>query len=819
MSAFSASSSNDLERSLEHSANDIAARHGKVKKRRPLVLRVLLSISFIVLLIAVTVAVVPSVTIWVIGAHGLAVLQSKTMVDAIRTSSFNIKSPIETNLDICEKQMLSAVEYCNARIARRRADISGDYVPLSLAVNESSSYNTLLDVYGGFMEVVGIFTTDGTMVITASNTIGFPMEILQTGYGEDASLILFVYLPDEYQPDWSTASPFVWEPFLPHATLSDEEWSSLRPNSLLWGAFSVPSNVQELIAPLYAPLLLPGSSTISGIFSASINAADFISLFGHKDQPGIICTFIQNYDGWIISSSCENITFSSLITPVTVNSTIWEIRDSAHLLSKALAKNSSDVVLYYRNGYTAAFLPIESEYGFTAVITVIADSGYFQRTYQEVRTDSKKFIVVSLILAVLLAGTLSVFTLGGQLQVITRIKRISDVSMGADTRNNTKHGKQSESWHFGCCLGKVNIFSRLSEIRHILNKLEWLEGKVQIVVAFVPVISKLVCIHKLSDSAILESSLSRRMGSYLFCDIANFTSLCESVSPNAASKLLELFYGTVERAAKATKYNLLVKRLGDGIFLAWGFQLEVEKQKTTSTPLPALAYAAALRIGESMSTLSETIHGLLSQEAPDWVLSVRIGLTTGPALHGLLKTPTLVNPDVVGAPVCTLPLSSSLPIQQVNLAARCQGVGKLPNIKALGQRELSSPSDRVVCTITTDLATYHANTHLASQFTSKAATPNGETPQVSAQSPPHPQQPQPAWSPPPQQPNKLLIHASKVAAKNLDAYQRHLVEDIPLQGIGKSNLSVTFVTLTTAQQMINQRHKPTPEQQPSTTNL
>ncbi|KAH3698736.1 hypothetical protein Pelo_19870 [Pelomyxa schiedti] len=81
--------------------------------------------------------------------------------------------------------------------------------------------------------------------------------------------------------------------------------------------------------------------------------------------------------------------------------------------------------------------------------------------------------------------------------------------------------------------------------------------------------------------------------------------------------------------------------------------LQVEKTKSSATPLPALAYAAALRIAESVEELSEHARLLVGSQAPDWQFTLRIGITTGPALHGLLKTSTLINPDVVGAAVCS----------------------------------------------------------------------------------------------------------------------------------------------------------------------
>lgn len=67
-----------------------------------------------------------------------------------------------------------------------------------------------------------------------------------------------------------------------------------------------------------------------------------------------------------------------------------------------------------------------------------------------------------------------------------------------------------------------------------------------------------------------------------------------------------------------------------------------------------MAYAAALRIGEAVLKLNNQLQPILEWEAPGWNITVRVGLTTGPALHGLLRTDSLTSPDVVGAMVVLL---------------------------------------------------------------------------------------------------------------------------------------------------------------------
>lgn len=199
----------------------------------------------------------------------------------------------------------------------------------------------------------------------------------------------------------------------------------------------------------------------------------------------------------------------------------------------------------------------------------------------------------------------SVITFLGQLQLYRRIKEIIDRSLGQqdkkpkwltspsvmpETEDNGEPVPAPTPSLFVRFLQKLRslrIFGKLFEIAVILQQLDWLEGKVKIVAAFVPVVAKLVCRQGVSDEKVLESKLARRMGCYMFVDIAGyfirtmnvslpgFTPLCEKVSPDTAGKVLEVFYSVVETAALAEKHDILVKRLGDGLFLTWGFKLAV----------------------------------------------------------------------------------------------------------------------------------------------------------------------------------------------------------------------------------------------------
>ncbi|KAH3760390.1 hypothetical protein Pelo_7796 [Pelomyxa schiedti] len=771
------------------------------KRNRPLVLNVCLSISFIALAIAIISSALPSVTIWTSTTHWLDILQRDYLELSVTEVSRNVKQTVETKLNSCENRMAIVVKYSNGWLARKLSP-GAVSVPLDLAVNETGEGASMLVVHGGFATSYSVFVDEGMFIITA-NTVFGDLEMIQRGFDSNYSSQVLPYLRETFLPNWDSPYFIPIIPYLPLNGITDTTAKILASGSLHWGNIRVPKNGQQRLIELQAGLILPGKSEIAGLHMAMISPSEFISLIDYNISDGILCVFVQDYTGCLITSTCEPAFYNrdSVYTDVyTPNSTLWEVRDSSSLLQTAIARNSSEAITFKRANYTVAYLGIQSKLGFKAMSTVIAgffpllsclvfthftDTKYFQSTFNHVQKHTRICIVVCSSFAVLLSGTLAAFIFGGHLDVIQRIKRISDASI--DGRAVQSPHPFSSRVHPGDEKGEtgtlssignyfssgIGVFRWLTEIQTILDQLEWLEGKVQIVVAFVPVISKLISRQNISDSVILESSLSKRLGCYLFCDIANFTPLCESVSPDTAAKLLELFYDTVERAAEVASQNLLVKRLGDGIFIVWGFKLEVEKTKLTDTPLPALAYAAALRIAESVATLSEQTRDLIAQEAPDWEFSIRIGISTGVALHGLLKTETLVNPDVVGA--------------AVNMAARCQTVGKLPGIKELSRRELCPPpeSDRVLCTITTDLPTYHANTHLVERIKRQTPTSTGAGEANTLTTPYNASI----------APTPTITEAALLAANSITAYNRYLVEDISLQGIGQTTLSVTFVTL------------------------
>ena len=63
--------------------------------------------------------------------------------------------------------------------------------------------------------------------------------------------------------------------------------------------------------------------------------------------------------------------------------------------------------------------------------------------------------------------------------------------------------EQKISW-LSLLVRRINVAGFLTEIALILQKLTWLEGKVRIVHAFIPIVAKLVCQKGISEAKILR---------------------------------------------------------------------------------------------------------------------------------------------------------------------------------------------------------------------------------------------------------------------------------------------------------------------------
>lgn len=142
----------------------------------------------------------------------------------------------------------------------------------------------------------------------------------------------------------------------------------------------------------------------------------------------------------------------------------------------------------------------------------------------------------------------------------------------------------------------------------------------------------------------------------LFSDLAGFTTISESLSPENLIQLLNEYFTTMTDIILARR-GILDKYIGDAIMAFWGAPLSLPNHA-------ALSCQAALAMREALHPLQET---WLAQGLP--VLEARMGIHTGPAIVGNVGSRERFNYTVMG--------------DTVNLASRLEGVNKVYGTKIL----------------------------------------------------------------------------------------------------------------------------------------
>ncbi|KAH3760189.1 hypothetical protein Pelo_7974 [Pelomyxa schiedti] len=727
--------------------------------------KVVCSLSAAVLVIACIEAVVPAVLMWQGSvAGGMVSLRNRYVNQTVESLTWGLKDRASLSVDKCERAM-------------RGASINVDFLP---RIANKTDVEVFLERGLGVFSVTTscgytmiMYAQDGIVVLLSKKSTGglFSAAIVQRGY-DLSNLTVLMYSFDDVtlEIDWSSGTPLSAEtsssPYL-YRFSTDEISAVSSGKDPVWGpillrnAHGSISLSAELKAGWHDP---SDSSVLRGALQVSVTADELGDLFTHTVGPGVICAFLMQYSFGIISSSCENaIITNGTVSQLNVSNSSLEgvryVQDAWQELNitedeLVLSTSNRSVITTKNEKYLVSFAAIHSADGFSCIAVLVLDLPYFDQTYKDATAGVTQSLVIGLVLAIVLGGLVAVLTFLGQWEVMSKIQGIISTHIGGEhvspgPGHSKIHPSDEEQVSARPIHGRFNFMSHLTEIGLILHKLDWLEGKVKIVSAFLPVVAKAVCGKGLQDEKVLQSTLSRRLGCYMFCDIENFTPLCEAVPPDVAARVLEVFYTTTERAARILDDNVLVKRLGDGVFLTWGFKLEIEKEREKKQ-LPVIAYAAALKIGEAVSAMDTEVQYLLAGRATGWRLVVRIGLTTGPALHGLFKTEYLISPDVVGS--------------AVNLAARCQSIGKMQAVRELSQEKCSG-GGQLQCTIVTDLATSSANTNTASKGPSGAKHNDQEYVEI----------------------------LEEMAKSNIDEYPRFELLNVPVQGMGELDLTVTFI--------------------------
>ena len=526
------------------------------------------------------------------------------MFESMQRRTEAVKARLVLSLGACENQVLGFGQLMNNLIAQ---NASGSDVDLFL--ENTLSMASLYTVHLGCGTSLGFAGNDGVLAMNYEQR----MALYQRGWPPASSTLYFLdfdFATFQVKSVLNSLPGFI----IKNAQLAPEILEALPDTShAFWTGFTLPNSYKEIVTFLITGIVEPDDpETLRGTVTSLLTPSIFRSLFADLVSEEIKCIFLQDLAGCLIASTCENATVNitgTLERVCLVNSSVSVVQES--WIEQQKVEIYDNISLVHKSSSSFAFIRLETEQGFKAICTVIAgnafiniftrinfivDTQFFTATYDSVTLRAKITVQAGVICASLLACAIAAVTLLGQVEVIRRIKTIVDSSLGEPTSRGTTnvvHPEQDVDVESGTnkkkeVCGFSKIFGKLSEIDIILKKLNWLEGKVKIVTAFVPVVAKLVCKRGVSDESILDSCLARRLGCYMFIDIAGqyncsfqtltpagFTPLCEGVSPDAAAKVLELFYNVVETAASVKEHNLLVKRLGDGVFITWGFKLAV----------------------------------------------------------------------------------------------------------------------------------------------------------------------------------------------------------------------------------------------------
>ena len=169
----------------------------------------------------------------------------------------------------------------------------------------------------------------------------------------------------------------------------------------------------------------------------------------------------------------------------------------------------------------------------------------------------------------------------------------------------------------------------------------------------------------------------RRRITISFCDLADFTTLSERLSPETLLAQMGDYFGRFS-ADIAAEGGTVDKYIGDAIMALWG----------APTPSDGHAVAACLAALRNQETMADLNRRWRADGRPELV--ARIGIMTGDVIVGNIGSPARLNYTAMG--------------DAVNLASRLEGLGKFygtriligePTYLEAGDVVLARPVDRV----------------------------------------------------------------------------------------------------------------------------
>jgi len=155
------------------------------------------------------------------------------------------------------------------------------------------------------------------------------------------------------------------------------------------------------------------------------------------------------------------------------------------------------------------------------------------------------------------------------------------------------------------------------------------------------------------DELIINESQKKEM-TVFFSDIAGFSSISESLTPNGLVKLMNLYFTHVSKPIY--RFNGVIdKFIGDAVMAFWGAPFSNDQHA-------AQACAAALETLESLTQINDLVPELLGFKKNAPHINIRIGLCTGDVVAGNIGSNECMSYTVLG--------------DTVNIAARLESANK-----------------------------------------------------------------------------------------------------------------------------------------------
>jgi class 3 adenylate cyclase len=162
-------------------------------------------------------------------------------------------------------------------------------------------------------------------------------------------------------------------------------------------------------------------------------------------------------------------------------------------------------------------------------------------------------------------------------------------------------------------------------------------------------------VEGLIEGPALAAEGQRRVMTVLFCDVKEFTSTSEGMTPQGLVKVMNRYFSTMSAPIRAHQ-GIIDKYIGDAIMAYWGPPVADHAEQAR------LASLAALQMLALVPQLQAELPELLGIRTLPNTFDLRIGIATGEVLVGSIGSELMMSYTVMG--------------DTVNLASRLEGANK-----------------------------------------------------------------------------------------------------------------------------------------------